>query len=121
MTGIGERGRPTTSGDLLALLNGAPPDALPWLGIAYAAGLADGRTSVYADLEAAGRSGAATAARTVWRQRPWDEIRATHEVDHKPCQRRCGSCSRCVHAAAWKARGGRPYLPAGAVLGADHA
>jgi|SRR5215469_5599532 len=40
----------------------------------------------------------------------WDELQGRRELDHEPCCRRCNNCSRCIHAEAWRKRGGRPYL-----------
>lgn len=42
-----------------------------------------------------------------------DELRRLRDVEadgHTPCRNRCGSCSRCIHAEAWRNRGGRDYL-----------
>jgi len=51
-------------------------------------------------------------ARPAWRSPTYALIERQREIMHEPCRLlSCrGRCSRCIHAAAWAARGGRPYL-----------
>jgi hypothetical protein len=50
--------------------------------------------------------------RRVWRSPTYAQLEAQRVITHEPCRvRSCrGGCSRCIHAAAWRKRGGRPYL-----------
>jgi hypothetical protein len=64
----------------------------------------------------AGRDTASHAAEHVWVHPRWVEIERRRVVDHEPCRLlSCqGRCSRCIHADAWRKRGGEPYAGAGA-------
>jgi hypothetical protein len=50
-------------------------------------------------------------ARQVWKSPTYAVLEAQREATHEPCRLlSCqGRCSRCIHAAAWRKRGGRPY------------
>jgi hypothetical protein len=51
-------------------------------------------------------------ARQTWKSPTYALLEAQREATHEPCRLlSCqGRCSRCIHAAAWRKRGGRPYL-----------
>jgi hypothetical protein len=57
----------------------------------------------------AGADMAREAARLVWRHPRYAELVERRRVPHEPCGARCGRCSRCIHAEAWRQRGGRPF------------
>ena len=58
----------------------------------------------------AGTDMALGAARSVWRHPRYAELVERRRITHTQCAARCERCSRCVHAEAWAARGGRPFL-----------
>jgi len=51
------------------------------------------------------------AARRTWRSPTYRLLERQREQTHEPCRLiSCGGrCSRCIHAAAWRSRGGHPY------------
>lgn len=55
-------------------------------------------------------SAVAAAAAPLWKHPRHAELEQRRRIDHRPCPRRCGHCSRCIHAEAWVRRGCRPYL-----------
>lgn len=90
---------PTTVGDIAFI--GEVSRQLGWECCAYA-------------LIDAGHAVASEAARLgYWRHPRYSELEERRRLDHEPCSvgrhRDCG-CSKCIHAEAWRARGGRPYL-----------
>jgi hypothetical protein len=69
-----------------------------------------GWESCWAAIQDAGEIIARVSGMAQWQHPRYAELEKRRQPDHQPCGSRCDSCSCCIHAQAWRSRGGRPYL-----------
>lgn len=85
----------------------------PALGASYQLGYARGHAAGQREAEREMQVAWSAAVRTVkpvLAQPTREELDRRRGEHHDACPRRCGSCSACICAAAWRSRGGRPFL-----------
>jgi hypothetical protein len=100
---------PATRDTLVTLIAALPADKMPAAGLGWHLGHIDGRAEVYREIGRAGDD-IRVGGLPLLRQPSYLELQRRREVvSHEPCRSRCDRCSQCVHAAAWRQRGGRPY------------
>jgi hypothetical protein len=83
----------------------------------FEAGREIGAAVVLAELHAAiGPARLSTIAAVLPFTGEWERLQRLRALDDRPCERRCGRCSRCVRAG-WVAEHGGDYAPGQALSG----